>query len=976
MDAQAQDRCHRIGQTREVHIYRLVTEHTVEENILKKSLQKRNLEELAITQGSFTTDFFKKLDLHDFFKGESGTVASHDWLHDTGQGKEEGEEEEVADDGNDTIQASDQLAAELMPKNELTADGEEWETALANVEEETDVQAMQRAKREEKKQLEEFDESIPLQEEDSSAPTQVVMDESGEAVADLPAVSDFPQVSDLTGIQKYALAFLDDVSPVLDSEDEVKGEVTGEEGVDETEWHLEELQRMKEEEERMEEDEEVLFYEVTGSSADAYYQQVQILQQHGIMGEVELYAPPNPEMVDRHLFLYDGHAAPEPSYERRRRKKEKKRRKELRHQQRQHEGVSVGPVKRPPDPISTGERHSTRPVKRTRVYDDDYVEGEEEDSPVKNVIKISKEQLKEALGGMKTKSSRRGERERLRESGGWATSKQRQPWVFGEVSHGPQWTAEEDEALAAAAHALGGNWELLADIVSSASSAGRFRRSPRQCLDRWTNYIKPREDGQDVPEPGSGGVPHTAQHQHHIVVGGLIRSLQCRRPPGRSGLPVIRKGTIDLSTAEHIPQHPSQVQVQDLVLQASGLSEFSNLTADRVERLHDEGLILVKDAQDQHIKMVKREGNKGPPPVSIMPFPPQFTTKLAPSSTMNANYPFMTPKQPTHMDPQGAMGRGGHFDPRIASQLMRGQVQRYPPTSSQHSVVLAGSNAGVTQQATLAHINRAVAQGPTSVAPTTTSQQPTSSSHAGMMAAAAAVAGGATTVRLPPNLTQQQIQQIHLIQQHQQQQRLMQARGAASSGQVPPAALASTSTPTPTLTPPPTLSAASVLTSTPVSKQIGKKGQRARSKEKAAEGADPSQSSQLLLRSASALDPTQRPTAGQPPVQNALLFLIKRVPGLKAQIQEVTSRKDSTDQEKVEMISKLVQQHSSQLRNPQVHTRRQPQQQGAPAAIPTSTFSTPGVSTPAAMASQPAQGEARLLSTLRSAHPRRPPQSK
>ncbi|KAG7668752.1 hypothetical protein Ndes2437B_g07158 [Nannochloris sp. 'desiccata'] len=57
MDAQAQDRCHRIGQTREVHIYRLVSEHTIEENILKKSDQKRQLDFLAIQSGGFTTDF-------------------------------------------------------------------------------------------------------------------------------------------------------------------------------------------------------------------------------------------------------------------------------------------------------------------------------------------------------------------------------------------------------------------------------------------------------------------------------------------------------------------------------------------------------------------------------------------------------------------------------------------------------------------------------------------------------------------------------------------------------------------------------------------------------------------------------------------------------------------------------------------------------------------------------------------------------
>jgi len=62
MDAQAQDRCHRIGQTREVHIYRLVSEHTIEENILKKSDQKRHLDFLAIQSGGFTTEFLQQFD--------------------------------------------------------------------------------------------------------------------------------------------------------------------------------------------------------------------------------------------------------------------------------------------------------------------------------------------------------------------------------------------------------------------------------------------------------------------------------------------------------------------------------------------------------------------------------------------------------------------------------------------------------------------------------------------------------------------------------------------------------------------------------------------------------------------------------------------------------------------------------------------------------------------------------------------------
>lgn len=41
MDKQCQDRAHRIGQTRDVHIYRFVTQFTIEENIFKKANQKR-----------------------------------------------------------------------------------------------------------------------------------------------------------------------------------------------------------------------------------------------------------------------------------------------------------------------------------------------------------------------------------------------------------------------------------------------------------------------------------------------------------------------------------------------------------------------------------------------------------------------------------------------------------------------------------------------------------------------------------------------------------------------------------------------------------------------------------------------------------------------------------------------------------------------------------------------------------------------
>ncbi|KAG5464368.1 hypothetical protein LSCM1_00551 [Leishmania martiniquensis] len=53
MDLQAQDRCHRIGQTRPVTIYRLISEHTVEESILEKARERKKLNNVVIRGGQF-----------------------------------------------------------------------------------------------------------------------------------------------------------------------------------------------------------------------------------------------------------------------------------------------------------------------------------------------------------------------------------------------------------------------------------------------------------------------------------------------------------------------------------------------------------------------------------------------------------------------------------------------------------------------------------------------------------------------------------------------------------------------------------------------------------------------------------------------------------------------------------------------------------------------------------------------------------
>jgi helicase SWR1 len=58
------DRAHRIGQIRDVHIYRFISQHTVEEAMLRKANQKRSLDDLVIQRGEF--------DWRSLFRGTGG----------------------------------------------------------------------------------------------------------------------------------------------------------------------------------------------------------------------------------------------------------------------------------------------------------------------------------------------------------------------------------------------------------------------------------------------------------------------------------------------------------------------------------------------------------------------------------------------------------------------------------------------------------------------------------------------------------------------------------------------------------------------------------------------------------------------------------------------------------------------------------------------------------------------------------------
>ena len=53
MDEQAKDRAHRIGQQREVRVYRLITSTKIEESMFSKASQKKLLDNKIIQAGMF-----------------------------------------------------------------------------------------------------------------------------------------------------------------------------------------------------------------------------------------------------------------------------------------------------------------------------------------------------------------------------------------------------------------------------------------------------------------------------------------------------------------------------------------------------------------------------------------------------------------------------------------------------------------------------------------------------------------------------------------------------------------------------------------------------------------------------------------------------------------------------------------------------------------------------------------------------------
>lgn len=87
VDKQAHDRCHRIGQTKPVFVYRLITKNSVESEIRKRTEAKSVLEQVVIQTGNFGSRNQQILDVPALAMLLQGSTDSEDTTaHDGGAG--------------------------------------------------------------------------------------------------------------------------------------------------------------------------------------------------------------------------------------------------------------------------------------------------------------------------------------------------------------------------------------------------------------------------------------------------------------------------------------------------------------------------------------------------------------------------------------------------------------------------------------------------------------------------------------------------------------------------------------------------------------------------------------------------------------------------------------------------------------------------------------------------------------------------
>ncbi|XP_004953500.1 protein PHOTOPERIOD-INDEPENDENT EARLY FLOWERING 1 isoform X4 [Setaria italica] len=531
MDQQAQDRCHRIGQTREVHIYRLISESTIEENILKKANQKRALDDLVIQRGSYNTEFFKKLDPMEFFSGHT-SLRVEDQQKDCSMTAGSSNDADVGLSNADVEAAirqaedeADYMALKKLEQEEAV-DNQEFSEEAAGRPEDDDLVNEEDARHDEHIIEEHRYNSSDMEKEknaalsnqlnEEKALTLAVGDEDTDMLADVKqmaaAAAAAGQASSsfenqLRPIDRYAMRFMELWDPVID-----KAAINRQVNVEEEEWELDRIEKLKEDlEAEIDEDQEPLSYESwdVDFATTAYRQHVEALTQKQLLEEQEKQAREAAKELEEKNDNMSAH--------RRKSKKNKKKTGKFKSLKRGRlssesevileetsvDTMSIDDNAPSPELISdesprhysnkrkkimsaTEEENSNRSLKKfkkatksssaSEALSPRHLREEFNDSDPKSAAR-TKSDGRISIPCMSVKRVIVIKPERLKKKGIWSRD-----------CASDSWTSEEDAVLCGTVHEYGPLWELASDFLHSLPGGAFYRgkyRHPVHCCERY-----------------------------------------------------------------------------------------------------------------------------------------------------------------------------------------------------------------------------------------------------------------------------------------------------------------------------------------------------------------------------------------------------------------------------------------------------------------------------------------------------------
>ncbi|CAB3367449.1 Hypothetical predicted protein [Cloeon dipterum] len=812
MDAQAQDRCHRIGQTRDVHIYRLVSEMTVEENILKKANQKRLLGDLAIEGGNFTTAYFKNSTIHELFNVNVSESSAARRMADVLEHTQQQPESMLKVYSSDENTQED----EMVTKDKTAVNN--LESVLAAAEDESDVIAARTARAEVAAELEEFDENVNIEEK----PETETLSKAEQEFQNL--------VVNLNPVERYALKWVEQSEASSAAEQLAATEAEMEQ--QKREWELQRLkaaeeQRLAEEAEQMTASQDLLTY----SSRDA---RAQIWKS----GEdvMPMWCPPTPPQeatdvyIDHNLdFLYESAPMPEeklPSF---------------------HTKQSL---KRARDYVPGIDR-DRRPFNKLRRIDEVVSSAHAArslfDRPSPALLKIRKEwknQKLRGIGGASRFTSLAPLTANLLQQQRAALVAK--PQMNVQPDNQPPWLIFEDWALLQTMQNMQEinpnivinpghtpNFDLMSDMVNTVS---RNFRSQKQCRLRCETVIMPREEGRVQLEPSPKKLK---KHK------GLHKAQQPGRPLRTSQLFAQDSGasfTKDMTDRFDVilgiaakrappvkPMHPAAVKNTKLpaILAEQGINFDQPLTPIEVILKRNEKINKVKHQQNnlaEHYRLQNQVQSGGQVAKLVSAQAASTSSSSSPASSVAAMAVSSPASSPATPPPNASTSNSG-----VAPVVVN--ISQHPTAASQTVTGVAATASAQASGggATLQSVSQQIRSPRTTVALTVQSpggnlvpvtqipvQQAQRFTTASLVASHNAGKGG--TLVSSKSLTQAQVNSLFRQQQLLQQQKKLQAAAAAAAAANAEAGGSATATRTATI------ASSSGGTATIVSQKAGAQG--------------------------------------------------------------------------------------------------------------------------------------------------------